>query len=451
MKKCMGLYLSVLFFAVATVGLAADWYVDNQATAGAEDGTSWSDAFTDVSNAVNTVWGSGANSGDTIYIRQADAAPNYLEKFTIGTGYSDGTALAYNQIVGWTDTGYKERPIISEQGSSIIIQLGEAGVPRNFYEFKNLKLAGVNYYNVGLKLYDTTSNVRCISNYFDRISFSSDDSANNTNTNLLIQGNTFVHARVSFRYGKFVQIIDNTINELDPGRPVIAMNIGNFDFIISGNRLGSGDCISSQSGHRISVHNNIMKASFRACIWVDYYPEDWEIYNNIFYDTTGNNSAHPNGIGIIITRGNHKIYNNTFNNFPETGSQAIVLQNLSVNTTKIFNNTISGVSTGIVSYTKAGAVTTNDYNNFWNVGTKYGGIAVAGSHDKALDPDFVDSTNTLDFTLQNKLLMDSATDNFAGVNAPTTDFYNNSRPLGEISFGAIESTAPLRGSLIIVL
>ena len=438
-----------LFVGIASSVFAADWYVDNQA-AGAEDGTSWSDAFTDVSNAVHTVWGSGSNSGDTVYIRQADAAPNYSEKFTIGTGYADGTALAYNRIVGWTDTGYKDKPIISEQGSSIIVELGEAGVPRNFYEFKNLILDGGSYYYEGIKLYDTTSNVRCISNYFDRISFSADDGANNTKTNLLIQGNTFVHAHVAFRYGQFVQIIDNTMTETDGGRPVVSMNIGNFDFIISGNRLESGDCISSQNGHRISVYNNQMRAFYRACIWVDNYPQDWEIYNNIFYDTIGGHATNPNGIGIIFTRGNNKIYNNTFNNFPEAGSQAIVLQNLSVNTTKVFNNTISGVSTGIVSYVKAGTVTTNDYNNFWNVGTKYEGIAIAGANDKALDPDFVDSTNTFNFALQNELLMDSATDSFAGVNAPTDDFNGDLRTVGKIAFGAIESDVSPKGTLLIV-
>lgn len=96
-------------FLSGTLMAGGTWYVDNSAT-GADDGTSWNNAFTDLAQAVSNVWGNGENSGSTIYVRQAAGAPDYPGGIVIADGFSDGTPGAFNAIVGWSGEGYLERP-----------------------------------------------------------------------------------------------------------------------------------------------------------------------------------------------------------------------------------------------------------------------------------------------------------------------------------------------------
>ena len=59
-------------FAVAGTGrMYTDLYVDASATAGANDGTSWADAFTDFQSALST-----ASAGDTVYVAQGTYKPS---------------------------------------------------------------------------------------------------------------------------------------------------------------------------------------------------------------------------------------------------------------------------------------------------------------------------------------------------------------------------------------
>src|SRR5688572_7028822 len=68
---------------VLTTCFGANWYVDNAAT-GANNGTSWANAW---NNPTNVVWAS-VNPGDTVYVSGGSATKTYTDWLQIG---KDGT------------------------------------------------------------------------------------------------------------------------------------------------------------------------------------------------------------------------------------------------------------------------------------------------------------------------------------------------------------------------
>ena len=325
---------------------ATDFYVDNQA-AGGNTGATWADAYTSFTEAVSNVWGSGANTGATIYVRQALGAPDYNvgTGLVLGAGFADGMPDAYNRIVGWTGDGYAARPRLTRTDQGSVIELGEVNqTSRQCYEFRNLSFRGKDlYFSSSLRLCHRTSNIRFLENVCTNASFRADDGTSTPGkTNLLIQANTFgTGSACVFRFAADVQILDNRMPVRAGTAAAIALGYVNDRVLIRGNAIESGDCISSQSTKDLIVERNRMQAGYRAAIFADYYPERWTIRNNIIHDTTGSHASWPEGRGIRIFR--HPslvVVNNTFHNFPEAGAMAIDLD-LNVKNAVIFNNIFS--------------------------------------------------------------------------------------------------------------
>ncbi len=433
--------LAMLAAGIVSCAAASEWYVDNQA-AGAGTGANWADAFTDFGTAVSNVWGAGANTGATIYVRQAVGAPDYAGGIEIGEGFADGAPDAYNRIVGWTGEGYAARPRLVRGNNGPLISLGAAEtVARRYYEFRTLSFRGNDLWNSSsLYLCYTSGDVRFLDNVCTNASFRANDSSNNSKTNLLIQGNHFGGGSVcSFRSAQEVDILENTIIPGGVAGTSAAISLGysNSGFLMQGNTIIGGDCISSQSTKDVIIERNRFKAGYRAAIFSDNYPERWIIRNNIFHDITGGHTSWPEGRGINIYRNpTLVIANNTFHNFPEEGAIAIALVAY-VKDAIVFNNVISGASSGIVAV--AGATCTNDFNVFWNVDTPHSGAAAAGAHDRTADPRFKDAAG-LDFRLGNDALKFSAAKVFNGVGAPDDDYFGATRGAA-LSFGAIDAPA----------
>ena len=421
----------------ASCAAAAEWYVDNQA-AGSQSGADWANAYTNFAAAVSNVWGAGANSGDTVYIRQAAGAPDYGGGLVIGAGFADGTPEAYNRIVGWSGEGYAARPRIRMSAKGFLVTLGKTNeVSRNYYEFRNLSFYGNDLYNSGsLLLCYQTSNVRFLNNVCTNASFRAADGSNAAKTNLLIQSNLFGSQSVcEFRHAYDVRILDNVVTPNAGTVSAIYLSYICGRVQIQGNRVIGGDCVCAQSASGVTVARNLFKASYRAGIFTDNSPDRWLVCNNIFYGVTGSHASYPNGFGINVFRNpSLKIVNNTFHDFPETGSVAMLLAT-NVRDAVVFNNIVSGVSTGLVY--AAGCTATNDYNAFWDVEVPHTGLALAGPNDRLADPQFAD-TNSLNFKLGNGALKYSAALSFTSVPAPADDYYGTPRGAA-ISFGAIES------------
>lgn len=434
----------------AVIVRAADWFVDNQSV-GNNTGTNWANAFTNLSYAVTNVWGAGANTGDTIYVRQVTNAANYSARVVIGAGFADGTPSSYNTIVGWSGSGYKTQPVIVLSGSqAAIFDLGVAGsVGRNFYEFRNLSFQGASYtFDRAVKLNYNSSNVRFVSNTCNNADFAADDGADvAAKTNLLLQANAMLGgSSFMFRQGYYVQILDNNISPYN--NDGILMYSAGGGFLIQGNDIWGNSGINSGSYSDVTVTRNRIYASYTAGIYLSSYPNRWQIYNNIIHDCVGSHATYPNGVGILVVTTSNpdlKIYNNTIHNLPEVGSIGIWL-NSNVDKAVVFNNIISTASYGL--YFETGCTSTNDYNDFWSVGTKYSGAAVAGIHDLDLNPMFVNPANpNLNFTLGNNALKYSAANPFNGISAPLDDYYGAARYPRSISFGAVQFPV-LRGTIM---
>ena len=441
MKWNIGIIVAMLVVGNAFTTVADDWYVDNEASGGAKTGESWGDAFTNLGTAVTAVWGSGGNTGDTIYVRQANAAADYVEAVVIGDGYSDGTTSAYNRVVGWTDSGYKPQPILTldtTDDNTRIITLGATGVPRYCYEFYNLTFVGTALYgHRAVTLLDVSGDIRFVGNTCTSAGFDAQTSAL-ANDNLLIQSNTISTGYcILLQTDNNVQVLDNTIQGAGSSSIGVYCYLGGSDLLVRGNVIVAGDCIINGRFPNTVVERNRLSASYRYAYSEDQYgPGGTKIFNNIIHDCTAS-AAGSDGLGVDVLTPDARIFNNTFHNFPEAGAQAIRLRNYADNTT-IFNNIISAVATGIAD-TVSGTVNAG-YNDFWEVDSDYVDVVSSGN-DEADDPMFV-NTDANNYTIQQTSLMSSAADAFNGVDAPTNDYNGSLRPGGNVSFGAMQ-VAPL--------
>lgn len=103
----MNLRLLLLLFCLAFAFIlpAASWYVDNAAT-GENDGTSWSNAWT---NPTNIIWAS-VSAGDTVFVSGGSTTKLYVDSLVIG---KDGTAGSPVTVRIGQDAGHNGIAIFS--------------------------------------------------------------------------------------------------------------------------------------------------------------------------------------------------------------------------------------------------------------------------------------------------------------------------------------------------
>ena len=458
MKSLMTVAVCGLVLGMASFGSAATWHVDNQA-AGGGTGVDWVNAFTNVGTAVSTVWGAGANSGDTIYIRQADGAADYTENIVIGAGYTEGTNSSYNRILGWTDTGYQTRPTLKSADASDIFSVGATNnsVARSYYEFSGLKFDSSAADGQAVDLYSTSSyitftNNMCVNADFDA---GGGGSQNDNNSNLLIQGNTFdANSDMKLRWDRNVQILEN--NMYSAWSAVITMTGGGANYIIRDNvfDLGTwGHGISAQSFGNVTVDGNYFSTKGKgyngAIVQGTQWCSGWDVYNNVIVDSS---TSLPNRGLLTFAGDNMNIYNNTFHNdlsYANLPGEYIFLMSSSQGNV-IFNNIFSDDSLGdtIGVYLASGATATVGYNDFWNITTAYSNVTSSGS-DLYQDPSFRD-IGADDFMPLNETLSTSGSSLFSGVSAPSVDYHGNVRS-GALSIGAVEAPEPPPSGIVILV
>ena len=460
MKK--RIIVATLIMAIITtwtsLATAASWYVDNQA-AGSDTGVDWANAFTNVGTAVSTVWGSGANSGDTIYIRQADGAADYTENIIIGAGYTEGTNGSYNKVIGWTDTGYQTRPTLKSADARDIFSVGATNnsVARSYYEFSGLEFDSSVANGQAVDLYSTSSYITFTNNMCVNADFDADGGgSNNENTyHLLIQGNEFdANSDIRLRRGNDVQILENNMFPAWNWAIVLLWGGGNIvirDNVIDCGTWGQG--ITAQSFWDVTVSGNYISTTgtgYGALRQDTQNGSDWDVYNNLIIDS-GCTLGGDTGNALFYFNGDRMhIYNNTFHNAVRTDRvQRYIYVAGSSQNGVIFNNIFSddadiGNTVGI--YLASGATATVGYNDFWNITTAYSNVTSSGS-DLYQDPSFRD-IGADDFMPLNDTVGTSGSSLFSGVSAPGVDYHDNARG-GAISIGAVEFPEPQ--STIIVI
>ena len=104
---------------------ATDWYVDNAATAGANNGPSWTDAW---QSFADIVWES-INPGDVIYISGGATEKVYYERLLIGASGTEGNPITIK--VG-QESGHNGNVVITNND----INIGSGvGVSIHFYTY----------------------------------------------------------------------------------------------------------------------------------------------------------------------------------------------------------------------------------------------------------------------------------------------------------------------------
>jgi hypothetical protein len=129
---------ALILLVLASAGSAADWYVDN-AAGGANNGTSWADAWTHLEN---VVWGAaGVKAGDTLYISGGASSKSYSGTLRIGAGGSAGAPITIRpgQVPGHNGVVFfngNSTGCITAYNLSHITIDGRVGSSRNF-RFRN--------------------------------------------------------------------------------------------------------------------------------------------------------------------------------------------------------------------------------------------------------------------------------------------------------------------------
>ena len=331
---------SLLFLAPGRAG-ATSWYVDNTASGGAKNGTSWANAWTSFAS---VAW-SSIQPGDTLYISGGSTSQTYTESWTISRSgsaaqpivISAGQDAGHNGLVTFdynADGDSSTRTAITINQDYITLTGNVSGA--NHIQIVNLRNTSDRRSSVGIA---GTSNTGVI---VDHVTFLNDnnpirfDYANGVTVRncsfVQLRGDAGIAMNASAGtwdnnqiYGNYIEpmvdagvggpdgiqgasgisIYNNTVKEVTTStytstqHPDMMQITGDYikvynnDFINVGDSVFDHDCYADSNPHDIWIYNN----TFRIVTTIDIYPEYFRLYASS---------------GSVSSLTNIKLFNNTF-------------------------------------------------------------------------------------------------------------------------------------------
>lgn len=302
-----------IIFALAVLGvfvsfghaLAANWYVDN-AAAGANNGVTWSNAWTSF-GAIK--WGSGGVSpGDTLYISGGSSSKNYSGALDIGASGASGQPISirvgqdsgHNGTVVMDLNGASFGSAISINGRSYLTISGNVGGDRR------LKIK--NIYNSTNR--DTASAIGGVGTEAGNIIVEYVD-IENCNNGFYV---SYPNGPLEIRYSRIVARGDASIRiSTSDAVQWDRFKIHHNEIVTTVGTNGAPDGIACS--HSASIYNNTFKLTSLNAQVSDQHPD--------YIQTTGNNL---------------KIYSNEFIDIADSGVDFDAFSNGAPNNIWIYNN-----------------------------------------------------------------------------------------------------------------
>ena len=376
-KNFRVILLLLILLLLSTKAHSATWYVDKDAT-GANNGTSWDNAFTSLS-AVSTV------AGDTVYISGGTTSKTYPATWSPAGG-TPGNPVTYR--VG-QDAGHNGTVII-EGGNTIEMGIKPGSnivINGNYNGLKHIKIQNVA--NIGIYT-DNKSNLTfeylVIDNAYDGItinygtgySISYCDITHITGDHgITFGGTTGATWDSNLVHHNYIQVGGNQ-DSAGYGADGIRWGPGTsfYNNTIESYKMNYGPTGQHQDGFQVSdefvkIYNNIIKNMGNSAIFIDTFspPKDVLIYNNVISIDVEAMTGYHRGIEIFHEGGvpgiwnNVRVYNNTIVDMP--GYISIHLQtpkttgiNVEVKNNLIYksNDIISDVTNAVIG---------NNFVNGW--------------------------------------------------------------------------------------
>jgi hypothetical protein len=313
LRGSLGLFCVVALLSVVSAG-ATTWYVDNTATGGAKNGTSWASAWTSISSI------SGVKAGDTVYI----------------SGGPTGSSQTYSMSGAWSPAGgssgnpitYQIGQDSSHNGTAIFSGSGTFIGPANYAVISgnagdgNMHFAISTGYNAGANVTGTTgyriSYVNFGSSLGDGLDGQNVSQLEYDHNYCMIAGNVdhFCSCGIVDPGFDGTKIHDNTIyvpNEANAANGADAFQLSGSGFSLY-NNLISGynvnwtvggiqheDGIQTLVGSYMKIYGNTFQNLANSCIFMDGYYGAFAhiyIYNNIMQITSSAANVSPGCVEI---------------------------------------------------------------------------------------------------------------------------------------------------------
>jgi hypothetical protein len=437
MKK---LLITIALLLISVQAFGATWYVDNTAS-GANNGTSWVNAWTALPTSSN---GSVA-AGDTVYISGGSSGKTYSGNWQPKNG-SSGNPITYTSGI--------------DSGTTGTITLGSIGN-------RSTVMTGITVQG------NANSRIVISINNGDAIAGNAGSSYDTFNY-ITLYGTIYINNStfMNFGYitGDFYSGIDSAIYGVgNSGSGYGGSSFHDSTLYVRYSSGGIGDDCFKWVGHMDIYNNKILgvhDAGYPGSQHQDgiqTYVANMRIYNN-YWENLQNYPIYGDSLlGAAITA--WRIYNNTFNQWNTTGSQAVSLgcDGAACNGTDIIvsNNTIvnSAACIWLNQGTSGGSwsgnyVVNNICYNGGNITTTNAGATVSNNTTATTNINFVSYGSSMSYPSLDLHLQSSSTAVIGQGISPsyltslyTTDKDGNTRT-GTWDIGAYEYTsgAPLSGA-----